>query len=353
MDVKDRRGRRQVVLCEVVVQPGARCPKIRYARGRGDARANHHDDVLATAIADGRRHARQVEAAQHRGRLLVPAVLHRQRTAQLVSNALHRPCLCEVRASFRDCFRVRMDKVLGGPLRKKDGSVAAVPTTARVVGLFFASSNAETSAAAARVADVCAKTLARGQVLWVVYILLDADDAAACAAMPDVFVALAQPGVRERLWADLQLTASPCLVLYEGDTGRLITKNGLRVIREDPEGVKYPWTPQTLDALLGDVLVQSSGREANRREVLAGKHVGLLFAAQWSAPSLKLVEKLYVAYKSIRQRRSGLLTFVLLLCRPVLSGQSRVLSALTHSVVQISRLCLCQPTKHQKSTKGL
>jgi hypothetical protein len=204
-----------------------------------------------------------------------------------------------------------MDKVLGGPLRKKDGSVAAgVPATARVVGLFFASSNAETMAAAARVADVCAKTLARGQVLWVVYISLDADDAAACAAMPDVFVALAQPGVRERLWADLQLTASPCLVLFEGDTGRLITKNGLRVIREDPEGVKYPWVPQTLDALLGDVLVQSSGREANRREVLAGKHVGLLFAAQWSAPSLKLVEKLYVAYKSIRQRRSGLLTFV-------------------------------------------
>ena len=132
-----------------------------------------------------------------------------------------------------------MDKVLGGTLRKKDGSVAAgVPATARVVGLFFASSNAETTAAAARVADVCAKTLARGQVLWVVYISLDADDAAACAAMPDAFVALGQPGVRDRLWADLQLTASPSLVLFEGDTGRLITKNGLRVIREDPGGVK-------------------------------------------------------------------------------------------------------------------
>ena len=202
-----------------------------------------------------------------------------------------------------------MDRILGRgvELLRKDGSVAAdVPATARVVGLFFASRNMETSAAAARVAEVCAKTLARGKVLHVVYVPLDDDDEAR-SAMPDLFVALTQPGVRDRLWADLQLTASPSLVLFEGDTGRLITKNGMRVIREDPEGLKYPWVPQTLDALLGDTLVQGSGKQANRREALAGKHVGLLFAAQWSLPSLKLLEKLYVAYKSIRQRRSGLL----------------------------------------------
>jgi hypothetical protein len=240
-----------------------------------------------------------------------------------------------------------MDKIfgVGGPglLRKKDGSVAAgVPASARVVGLFFASSNAETTAAAARVADVCAKTLARGQVLWVVYVSLDAEDAEACAAMPDsdMFVALTQPGVRDRLWADLKLTASPSLVLFEGDNGRLITKNGLRVIREDPEGVKYPWVPQTLDALLGDVLVQSSGREANRREVLAGKHVGLLFAAQWSQPSLKLLEKLYVAYKSIRQRRSGLLTFIFF-CSAQSSPGNRVSSRPSRTVLCRFRDCAC------------
>lgn len=203
-----------------------------------------------------------------------------------------------------------MERILGRQidLLRKDGTSAADVAHAKVMGLFFASNNAETAEAAVRLVDSCIKMLAAGKVLHIVYISLDADDVAVRAAMPELFVALPNSArdVRDRLWVDLQLTASPTLVLYEGTTGRIITKNGMRVIRDDPEGVKYPWIPQTLDELLGDALILSSGLEVNRREVLAGKHVGLLFAAQWSRQSLMLLEKLHSTFTCIKQRRAGL-----------------------------------------------
>ena len=203
-----------------------------------------------------------------------------------------------------------MERILGRQIDmlRKDGTSAADVAQAKVMGLFFASNNAETAEATVRLVDSCIKMLAAGKMLHIVYISLDADDVAVRAAMPDLFVALPDSAcdVRDRLWVDLQLTGSPTLVLYEGTTGRIITKNGMRVIRDDPEGMKYPWIPQTLDELLGDVLILSSGREVNRREALAGKHVGLLFAAQWSKPSLMLLEKLHSTFKRIKQRRTGL-----------------------------------------------
>jgi nucleoredoxin len=159
-----------------------------------------------------------------------------------------------------------MDKILGKKveLLRKDGSAAAeVPSSARVIGLLFASSNAETAEFSARLAQTCQKTQEVGKLVYVVYIGLDADDAAVLVQMPDAFVALPQAeckDVRDKLWVDLQLTASPSLVLYDGVTGRLITKSGMKVVRDDPEGIKYPWVPQALDVLLGDVLTQGNGK---------------------------------------------------------------------------------------------
>lgn len=202
-----------------------------------------------------------------------------------------------------------MDKVFGRKLELlcKDGSKETIPTAATVVGLFFASSNVETQDCAARVAEVCSKTNAVGKVLYVIYISLDADDATACAMMPEQFVALPQAdgtNLQKRIWADLELKASPSLVLYQGATGQVITANGMRIIREDPDGLKFPWTPQSLHDLLGEVLIDRSGRQMSRRDVLAGKIVGLLFVAQWSAPSLRLLETLRGTFASIRQRRA-------------------------------------------------
>lgn len=168
-----------------------------------------------------------------------------------------------------------MDKILSKKveLLRKDGSAAAeLPSSARVIGLLFASSNSETAEFSARLAETCRKTLATGKLVYVVYISLDADDAAMRVQMPDAFVALPQSeiNVRDKLWVDLQLISSPSLVLFDGATGRLITKSGMNVVRDDPEGIKYPWVPQTLDTLLGDVLIQSNGKETSRRDTLGG-----------------------------------------------------------------------------------
>ena len=204
-----------------------------------------------------------------------------------------------------------MEKIFGKRVRllTPDGGPTSGPIDAKVIGLLFASNNDETRAFARVLADACVKLAARGKLLYIVCISLDADDAAdwLCThAMRGQFVMLPQDEapVRNKLWAELQLTASPSLVLYDS-TGSVITKNGQKVLREDAECVKYPWKPQTLDELLGEELIQRDGKEVDRRDVLAGKHVGLLFVAQGSKPSLQMIEKLYVTYLSIRQRRSG------------------------------------------------
>ena len=201
-----------------------------------------------------------------------------------------------------------MDKIFGRQveLLAKDGAASAgPPEAAKVIGLLFASTNAETVQCVERVAGACAKLLEHGKVFFIVYIPLDADDATAREAMPAHFVALPQrhAPLRDKVWSEQQLSSSPSLVLFDA-RGGLITKNGMKVLREDPQCTRYPWIPQSLESLLGDVLIQRDGKEASRRDVLAGKHVGLLFVAQWSSPSLQMIEKLYGTFASIRQQRS-------------------------------------------------
>ena len=53
------------------------------------------------------------------------------------------------------------------------------------------------------------------------------------------------------------------LVLLDGATGSLITKDGRSAIMEDPTGADFPWTPPTLSELLG---VEVVGRHAGLRE---------------------------------------------------------------------------------------
>jgi alkanesulfonate monooxygenase SsuD/methylene tetrahydromethanopterin reductase-like flavin-dependent oxidoreductase (luciferase family) len=207
-----------------------------------------------------------------------------------------------------------MDKIFGRQveLLGKDGAASAgPPAAAKVIGLLFASSNAETSHFVERVAGACTKLLEHGKVLYIIYIPLDADDATARAAMSAHFVVLPQvhAPLRDKVWSEQQLSSSPSLVLFDA-SGGLITKNGMKVLREDPQCTKYPWVPQSLESLLGDILIQRDGKEASRRDVLAGKHVGLLFVAQWSRPSLQMIEKLYRTFASIRQQRSDFVVVV-------------------------------------------
>ena len=188
--------------------------------------------------------------------------------------------------------------------------VAGSTSKAKVIALLFGSDNDDTRSVAWYLASAYDKLLARGKSLSIVYIAFDAHDPVTAMhdhLAKDYFVALHrdEAPLANKLWGELQLAALPSLVLYDGFSGRLITKHGQRVLREDPECVRFPWKPQTLDELLGDVLILKDGKETDRREVLAGKHVGLLFVAQWSKPSLQMIEKLYVTCASIRQRRSG------------------------------------------------
>lgn len=84
----------------------------------------------------------------------------------------------------------------------------------------------------------------------------------------------------------------PTLVLLEGATGRLITRNGCERLNEDPTGALFPWTPRALTEVLreaGSYLpggkraaskLSASDSEVRYSE-LDGLVKGIYFSAHW------------------------------------------------------------------------
>lgn len=85
---------------------------------------------------------------------------------------------------------------------------------------------------------------------------------------------------------------APTLVLLEGGTGRLITRNGCDRLKEDPTGVLFPWTPRALTEVLREAgpYLPGGKRAASklsaadsrvRYSELDGLVKGIYFSAHW------------------------------------------------------------------------
>jgi nucleoredoxin len=85
---------------------------------------------------------------------------------------------------------------------------------------------------------------------------------------------------------------APTLVLLEGATGRLITRNGCERLNEDPAGALFPWTPRALTEVLRETGPYLPGGKragsklsASDSEVrysqLDGLVKGIYFSAHW------------------------------------------------------------------------
>lgn len=80
----------------------------------------------------------------------------------------------------------------------------------------------------------------------------------------------------------------PTLVLLDGATGEIITKEGREAVSTDPEG--YPWRPKPLSALLGSSFVDSAGAPASIPADTT--HVALYHSAHWCPPCKRFTPEL-------------------------------------------------------------
>merc|ERR1719230_2391013 len=79
-----------------------------------------------------------------------------------------------------------------------------------------------------------------------------------------------------------KVSGIPTLVLLNGATGELITKDGRAAIMEDPQGENFPWTPPTLNELwesLGESFLGQGGAAVPRSSLEGKKTRPLLLGA--------------------------------------------------------------------------
>ena len=73
----------------------------------------------------------------------------------------------------------------------------------------------------------------------------------------------------------------PILVIIDGENGKVITKNGIGSIEDDPEGAQFPWRPRPFKEVIEGKVLTNEGSEIDAHTVLQDKITGLYFSAHW------------------------------------------------------------------------
>ena len=128
--------------------------------------------------------------------------------------------------------------------------------------------------------------------------------------MPWLAIPFRDRELKAKLSKTFKVTGIPSLVVLD-ETGSVITTDGRRVALDVD---KFPWTPPTLDEVLGDAFVRNDATKSavTLRDITRdGKgntdnkdntYVGIYFSAHWCGPCRQFTPKLKAAYESLRAR---------------------------------------------------
>jgi nucleoredoxin len=145
-----------------------------------------------------------------------------------------------------------------------------------------------------------------GKSLEIVFVSSDRDEVAFDSyhkEMPWLALPFAERALKQTLSKRFKVSGIPSLVLLDGATGQVLSKDGRSVIMSDPQGADFPWAPKTRDELLGEVLLDGQGAELPRAATLKDKHVALYFSAHWCPPCQRFTPELAETYKAIKAAR--------------------------------------------------
>lgn len=99
----------------------------------------------------------------------------------------------------------------------------------------------------------------------------------------------------------------PHLVVVDGVTGEVITEDGTDGVRNDAEGLKFPWKPKSFDESWPSQILSSKGSSEEKylqSDTLKDKYLMLYFSAHWCPPCRAFTPKLSEAYTKLKAERS-------------------------------------------------
>nr|XP_015222826.1 PREDICTED: nucleoredoxin [Lepisosteus oculatus] len=103
-----------------------------------------------------------------------------------------------------------------------------------------------------------------------------------------------------KLWNKYKVTSIPSLVFVDAATGKVVCRNGLLVVRDDPKGLEFPWGPKPFMEVVAGPLLRSSGQTADS-SCLEGSYVGVYFSAHWCPPCRSLSRVLVESYRTVKE----------------------------------------------------
>uniref|UniRef100_A0A672LJC9 Nucleoredoxin n=2 Tax=Sinocyclocheilus grahami TaxID=75366 RepID=A0A672LJC9_SINGR len=87
-----------------------------------------------------------------------------------------------------------------------------------------------------------------------------------------------------KLWNKYKVTSIPSLVFIDAATGKVVCRNGLLVVRDDPKGLEFPWGPKPFVEVVAGPLLRNN-RQTTDSGALEGSYVGVYFSAHWVSHS--------------------------------------------------------------------
>ena len=196
-----------------------------------------------------------------------------------------------------------MEKLLGSSLVSSGGSQPTAEALAGkdVVGLYFSAHWCPPCRGfTPKLAGYYKDIVAAGKSLEIVFVSSDKDQGSFdeyFGEQPWLALPFSARDEKNALSSKYGVSGIPSLVLLDGKTGELITKDGRAALTEDPTGESFPWTPPTLVEMLGDEFTAKDGATVPFPK---GKKIALYFSAHWCPPCRGFTPKLVATYNAMK-----------------------------------------------------
>ena len=178
-------------------------------------------------------------------------------------------------------------KLLGETLKTKDGVVSTAEALKgkQAVALYFSAHWCPPCRGfTPKLAQIYKGLVAAGKSFEIVFVSSDREEPdfdSYFGEQPWLALPYAERKLKAALGKKYEVSGIPSLIILDGETGEVITKDGREAVMEDPEGERFPWKPPSLWEALGDEFMSGDGEsvelDALRGEgkVIGGWEVGL------------------------------------------------------------------------------
>ncbi|KAK3248795.1 hypothetical protein CYMTET_41753 [Cymbomonas tetramitiformis] len=194
--------------------------------------------------------------------------------------------------------------IIGSQLLQKDSKVEVESLKGKVVGLYFSAHWCPPCRGfTPKLAEQYKALQAAGKPFEIVFISSDKSQDQFneyYAEMPWLALPYEDRDRKAKLSKKFKVSGIPSLVILD-DEGKVITTDGRGAVTDSEFIANFPWTPPTLEDVLGDRFVNQDGKDVTLSSLTsAGKNIGLYFSAHWCPPCKGFTPKLAETYKKLQ-----------------------------------------------------